>query len=234
MSEQDDAAAGGKQTLTVSKAIKLKIIKTEPRVTLVNSNGKSHPSVHLKRPQEAQKIKLGPSYPISLTKELQPKPKTKIFQCRFCFRVCTRKSSFTRHLQSHVKGNHNQCHICGKFFSFKCRLDQHLRCHTGEKPFKCNICFKAFTRKSHSMRHKRYVNCKEKSTRRSRLAEQLSLNNDYLFCNLAFVSKSELLRHMQIRFKLENKKWYFCVFYKKDFSWSDSQHIRTSEKISLW
>jgi len=160
--EQNEVPSGERQNLTVREENKQKkMIKIEPGVASVDTSDNNLEITTVKdKPQALKKVKLGPSYPITKKNPHQHNVRGKIFKCKYCLRLFTRKSSFTRHLRRHGAEVPGKCKICRKTFPYRFNLEEHLRTHAGEKPFKCKVCNRGFGRKSHLIRHTRTVKCK--------------------------------------------------------------------------
>uniref|UniRef100_A0A7S2QU06 C2H2-type domain-containing protein n=1 Tax=Norrisiella sphaerica TaxID=552664 RepID=A0A7S2QU06_9EUKA len=86
---------------------------------------------------------------------LSSKSIDKPFNCEYCAKDFSCRSSLRRHMRLHTGKNLYYCDTCGKGFSDKGTRDSHCRTHTGEKPFKCEKCDRRFAQKGNLNRHKK-------------------------------------------------------------------------------
>uniref|UniRef100_A0A3B3YHE4 C2H2-type domain-containing protein n=1 Tax=Poecilia mexicana TaxID=48701 RepID=A0A3B3YHE4_9TELE len=81
------------------------------------------------------------------------------FDCDFCGKSFSLKSSLNNHVKIHT--GEKSCDFCGKTFNSSSDLKKHMRVHTGEKPFCCEDCGKRFSLSASLNRHRR-VHTEEK------------------------------------------------------------------------
>lgn len=60
----------------------------------------------------------------------------KPFECQYCQRRFTDRSTHLRHERVHTNERPFICRECNKTFSLATTLQAHMRVHSGERPFK--------------------------------------------------------------------------------------------------
>uniref|UniRef100_A0A1B0CDS8 C2H2-type domain-containing protein n=2 Tax=Lutzomyia longipalpis TaxID=7200 RepID=A0A1B0CDS8_LUTLO len=80
---------------------------------------------------------------------LTAKP-VQVWQCKFCSKTFTLRSSYRKHLEIHTMGKDRICDVCGKGFRQMSNLKEHLKIHSDEKMYKCTIadCNRAYKQKT--------------------------------------------------------------------------------------
>lgn len=79
----------------------------------------------------------------------------KSFNCRFCEKTFSRKSTLKVHCLSHTKEKPFKCNTCSKTFAQIVHLKNHERIHNGEKPYQCAFCSRKFSVKCNLVIHTR-------------------------------------------------------------------------------
>jgi len=220
MTKKNEVPREGSSTTPDARDKNLKT-KAEPRVYSIDKASKFRNIFATgaeDRTQVVRKIKLSPSsYPISPKRSSVKSEKP--FKCKYCVKTYTLKNSLRRHLQTHIETQH-KCHLCGKIFENKSKLEDHVRSHTVERPFKCEVCSKSFTQKSNRNRHMRNVH----------LSENTSTNkvHECMCCGSAFISPSELSRHLKSHGVGGRGKCSTCMYCYEKFSTTRSlrSHLR--------
>jgi len=151
------------------------------------------------------------NYDIALYKEIPQRP----FECDFCNKLFTCKSSIIKHRRIHTGERPFTCSVCSKAFTSKENLTRHIKIHTGEKPHKCDVCSKSFARKENLIVHER-IHTGEKPYQCE-------------VCNKSFVNKGNLMSHSRTH---TGEKPFICEVCKKAYTWQTDliSHRKTHTK----
>jgi len=138
-----------------------------------------------------------------------------MYQCQYCNKAFSKKSSFTGHMRAHTGNKPYKCDICKEAFIQQVHLTKHMMTH-GVKPYKCDVCGKAFSHIATLNRHS-MVHTGEKPY-------QCEL------CNKAFSQRSILTEHMRIH---TGEKPYKCKLCSKAFRTNSTlyNHNRTAGHV---
>lgn len=129
------------------------------------------------------------------------------YNCGFCKKNFSFKSSWESHMTCHSGEKKYSCHICSARFAHKSTLKVHLRIHSGDRPFQCKICQLTFPHKTSLNRHYR--------THTGEKPFQCSS------CSKCFRDQSTLSRHMRVH---SGQRPFQCNFCGRSFS--QNSHLK--------
>lgn len=132
-----------------------------------------------------------------------------MFNCTYCNKAYTAKSSLNVHMMSHSGKKLYACMFCDKRFSRNNYLPVHMRVHTGERPYKCSVCGKTFRQNANLRKHEKLHLPGHFSVHAGEWPYRCSL------CQKTFRNLGSLTRHKKLHDEI---KCLICSICYKQFS----------------
>lgn len=165
-----------------------------------------------------------------------------LFQCDYCQKMFSGKSSLRRHIYGHLNVAYKPltCKKCPKKFRNKIMLQTHLDSHHADTPYLCNICDKTFTLEEnltlHLATHVKNENaykciyCDKKFSYNVLLTQhekQHLVTGRYqcTICSMSYDCRNHLSMHMKSHLKIKD---YICQYCGKEFQRMNSmrRHVQ--------
>ncbi|CAH0549494.1 unnamed protein product [Brassicogethes aeneus] len=162
-------------------------------------------------------------------KEIRKNGKGKLFYCDICPKKFKRNSSLSKHVKYvHQKDDQEErkCDKCNYVTVRKDDFKAHLKIHDKKYSLKCDFCDHTTARLYNLNAH-----ILSKHKLKNNIKSTTKIHNCSK-CSFSTVKKSTYDNHIKICLKLENVKWYECLFcpYKTIRNYDLNKHLKTKHK----